>query len=289
MSIEAVRPAPNSPVWRRFADGRATLGAGAALLLQVSHPTVGAGVAEFSNFKQRPLGRFVNTLDYVTTTIYGSTAEAAEIGARVRAMHKTINGVDASGRRYHALEPRAYAWVHATLAYTVIEATDRYVGQVSYKERHELWAQWRALGQLVGVRDGDLPTTYAGFTFYLNEMIETDLECTATAAELIELLKLPFPAPLTGLQREIWRVARIPVAQATYLTTVDLLPPLLRKRLGVSLSRSDQLKLRALRTTLRGAGPLLGSPIKDFGPRYFASRHAETHRVGRTPPVRAVA
>src|SRR5919197_141749 len=31
-------------------------------------------------------------------------------------MHKRIKGVKPDGERYHALEPEAYAWVHATLA-----------------------------------------------------------------------------------------------------------------------------------------------------------------------------
>jgi uncharacterized protein (DUF2236 family) len=37
--------------------------AGDALLLQVSHPTVGAGVSEYSDFKADPWGRLFRTLD----------------------------------------------------------------------------------------------------------------------------------------------------------------------------------------------------------------------------------
>lgn len=38
---------------------------GYALLLQVAHPTVGAGVAEHSNYAQDPFGRLIRTLDYL--------------------------------------------------------------------------------------------------------------------------------------------------------------------------------------------------------------------------------
>ena len=37
-------------------------------------------------------------------------------------MHKRIKGVRPDGERYHALEPRPYAWVHATLAEAIVRA-----------------------------------------------------------------------------------------------------------------------------------------------------------------------
>src|SRR5204863_10112433 len=61
---EAVRLAvgPESITWRRAGDARAMFGAGAALLLQVAHPTVAAGVREHSDFKADPWGRLWRTL-----------------------------------------------------------------------------------------------------------------------------------------------------------------------------------------------------------------------------------
>lgn len=287
--VTATRPKPGTPVWNRFADGRALLGAGAALLIQVSHPTIGAGVGQFSDFKTRPLGRFFSTLDYVNTSIYGDPADALEMGQRVRNIHKTIKGVDDQGRRYHALEPEAYAFVHASLAYTVIEVSERYIGHVSSGERHWLWAQWRELGSLVGVRERDLPSTYSGFVGYLNDVVEDQLEATPTAIELAELLKLPVPLPLRGIQQRVWAVAGRPAAELSTLVTIDLLPVRLRERLGLSLSLTDRAQLAALRTALRGSSPLLGSPVKQFGPRYFNQRRDRVHRVATQPPVRVAA
>ncbi len=42
------------------------------------------------------------------------------MGRRLRAMHKGFQGTREDGKRYYALEPEAYAWVHATLLETYV-------------------------------------------------------------------------------------------------------------------------------------------------------------------------
>src|SRR5436305_3979725 len=107
----ALVPAPDSITWQRAGDGRLLMAAGYALLLQVSHPTVGAGVSEHSNFRSDPWGRLLRTLDFTCTMVYGGPEAACEMGGRIRTMHGRIKGTRPDGRRYDALEPGAYAWV----------------------------------------------------------------------------------------------------------------------------------------------------------------------------------
>src|SRR5947207_13278233 len=49
-------PGPGSVAWRLSSDARIMSTAGYALLLQVAHPTVGAGVHEPSNLQANPWG-----------------------------------------------------------------------------------------------------------------------------------------------------------------------------------------------------------------------------------------
>src|SRR5260370_13407659 len=115
-------PLPDTVTARRGGDARLLVCAGYALLLQVSHPTVGAGVSEHSQFRRDPWGRLLRTLDYTYTMIYGGPRAAGEMGRRIRAFHRQITGVLPDGRRYSALEPGAYAWVHATIAAAIVGA-----------------------------------------------------------------------------------------------------------------------------------------------------------------------
>jgi uncharacterized protein (DUF2236 family) len=47
---------PGSLTWRVNREGVLLLGGGRALLLQVAHPLVAAGVAEHSNYREDPFG-----------------------------------------------------------------------------------------------------------------------------------------------------------------------------------------------------------------------------------------
>ena len=84
-----------------------------AFMLQVMHPTISTAVDRHSVFRTDPLGRAVRSFDSVMLWVYGGQA-AIDEGRRLRVLHKTIKGVDDDGRRYSALDPEAYAWVHAT-------------------------------------------------------------------------------------------------------------------------------------------------------------------------------
>src|SRR5271165_7194283 len=104
---EAARlwPGPGSITWRYAADARTLLAAGYALVLQVAHPTVGAGVAEHSAYREDPWGRLLRTLDFTTSVIYTDPVSAAAVARGIRLRHRRIKGVRPDGRRYHALDP----------------------------------------------------------------------------------------------------------------------------------------------------------------------------------------
>ena len=118
-------------MWRAFNDVRLLQTSGYATLLQVAHPTVGHGVHQYSSFVKDPWGRLLRTLDYVHGTIYGGPELAGKIGVRVRDMHKTIKGTKPDGSRYSAMEPDAFAWVHATLAHSIFEGYRVFVTPMS--------------------------------------------------------------------------------------------------------------------------------------------------------------
>src|SRR5215208_6523772 len=154
-------PPRDGITWRVAGDARTFGASGYALLLQVTHPSVGAGVTQHSNFKEDPWGRLVRTLDYTSSVIYGGPELAWRMARRVREMHKPIRGVRPDGEPYHALEPGPWAWVHATLAESIVRGHGLFCGAtLSASETEAFWAEWRRLGRLIGVRDEDLPESW---------------------------------------------------------------------------------------------------------------------------------
>src|SRR5919197_1242574 len=57
------------------------LGGGRALLMQVAHPLVAAGVAEHSDYRENPWARLFRTLDVTTRIVFGD-AETSRQAAR---------------------------------------------------------------------------------------------------------------------------------------------------------------------------------------------------------------
>jgi uncharacterized protein (DUF2236 family) len=253
-------------------DARLMAGAGYALMLQVSHPVVGAGVSEHSNFRADPWGRLLRTLDFTTSLVYGGPALAWETGRRVREMHKQIKGKLPSGEPYHALEPEAYAWVHATLADSIVRGHERFVGPVSRQDLLGFWEEWRRAGRLLGVRDRDLPETWDEFRPYFDEMVETRLERTDSVTDVLAALAEPPPPVVRGMSDALWRALRVPAARGARLGTVGLMPPVLRRKLGLEWSAARQVELRAVGAASRRSGAVLPESVRNFGPSYLRWR-----------------
>jgi uncharacterized protein (DUF2236 family) len=271
---EALRLAvgPESITWRRAGDMRTMLGAGAALLLQVAHPTVAAGVREHSDFKADPWGRLWRTLDYVHMLVYGGPENAVNTGRAMRAMHQRIKGTAPDGRHYHALEPEAYAWVHATLAATIVGSHDRFGRPLSPGQRTRFYDEWRGLGRLLGIREGDLPTSWDAFSGYVDEMCATKLEPSDVVDDVLESLADPKPPDLRGLGPRTWKAVTLPTSHTMRLATIGLLPETARRALGLEWTRAMGLELSAIGRLARAATPVMPRSLRVVGPGYLRWR-----------------
>jgi uncharacterized protein (DUF2236 family) len=274
----SLTPHEGTITWRRAGDVRVLLAAGYALLLQVSHPTVGAGVSEHSSFQSDPWGRLLRTLDYSCTMVYAGPAAAGEMGERIRSFHKQISGVTPDGTRYHALEPDAYAWVHATLAAGIVAAHERFGRSFSEAQREQLWAEWRAVGRLLGIRERDLPPDWPSFRIYFQEMVDGTLRRTAAVDEVLNVLARPSPPALAPYQRPMWRATRVLFGHVVRLATTGLLPPALRARFGLPWSATSTIELRALGRALRAATPVMPGYLLNTGPGYLTWRREAQQR-----------
>ena len=263
---------PESVTWRKTSDLRGMFGSGTALLLQVAHPTVAGGVREHSDFVSDPWNRLYRTLDYVNMLVYSGPDGAINTGRQMRAMHTRIKGVDPQGRRYHALEPQAYAWVHATLAYAIVETHNMFGVPFTSAETTQFYREWRGLGRLLGIRERDLPETWSGFGDYMEAMIDEVLENNDVVELVHHTLASPAAPPISWVGERTWGVLTKPVARAMRLSTAGLLPESARAKLDLGLTPWEQRELRGLGAVLRGATPVLPKAVKNNGPAYLRWR-----------------
>ena len=118
---------PHSVAWRVHGDVTSMLIGGiAALLLQMLHPAVLAGVWDHSKFQTDLHGRLRRTARFIALTTYGGRAEAETAIARVRRIHESVEGLLANGTAYSANDPSLLAWVHVTEAISFLGAWIRY-------------------------------------------------------------------------------------------------------------------------------------------------------------------
>jgi uncharacterized protein (DUF2236 family) len=292
-------PPRGGVTWRISGDARIFGASGYALLLQVTHPSVGAGVSQHSNFKEDPWGRLLRTLDYTSSVIYGGPELAWQVGRRVREMHKRIKGVRPDGERYHALEPAPYAWVHATLAEAIVRAHNLFCRPALEPEQtDQFWSEWRRMGRLIGVRYEDLPETWPGLLDYFDRMVDEELEDTEAAQDVVTSLLEPTAPPLPGMRDWVWRVVSWPSTKAGSLATIGMLPPVLRQRLGVEWTPSRERRFRTMAAATRRARPLMPPQARSFGPHYLRWRReaiargdvaSPDGRGGATPRTAATA
>jgi uncharacterized protein (DUF2236 family) len=268
----SLAPHPGTVTWQYGGDARLLLAAGYALLLQVSHPTVGAGVSEHSQFRHDPWGRLLRTLDYTYTMVYGGPHAAGLMGRRIRTFHSQIRGRRPDRQRYSALDPEPYAWVHATLAEAIVCAHERFGRPLTNEQCEQFWAEWRSVGRMLGVRERDLPADWPGFRAYVGEMIADRLIYTAAVDEVLQALAQPTPPALALLQGPGWGAVRVPLGHLLGLTTAGLLTPALRERFEVGWTRANAVELRALGAVLRSATPLMPSWLRNTGSSYLRWR-----------------
>lgn len=102
------------------------IGGIASLFLQMLHPLAMAGVADHSRYREDPLGRMLQTANFIGATTYGSSERAYAAIERVRAVHEAVRGVSDDGRPYDANDPHLLAWIHCAEISMFLEGYRRF-------------------------------------------------------------------------------------------------------------------------------------------------------------------
>jgi uncharacterized protein (DUF2236 family) len=239
------------------------LGGGRALLLQLAHPMVAAGVADHSDFRRDAFGRLANTLDLTLTVSFGDEDQRQNAVARVAATHRRVTGTRDDGP-YRALDPELLLWVHTTLVDSALATYERFVGSIGPVARDRYHEEMKRQAVAFGIPKDRLPGSFAHFRRYVDRMVAT-LEVTDEARELS-----------CGVLQPVMPAALGPVAQVTRFVTVGLLPERIRAEYGLAWGPARERVLAALATAIR-AGIVL---LPDLWRRWPHARDADRRLAG---------
>ncbi|HWF80496.1 MAG TPA: oxygenase MpaB family protein [Streptosporangiaceae bacterium] len=189
---------PASVTWRSGGDLSGPVAGLRALLIQALHPLAMAGVDQHSNWREDPVGRLAATSGYLATVSFGEKAVAERVAARVRKIHRHVEGVDGvTGKPYAASDPALLLWIHAALVESTLAARSLFGSPLSSADADAYVAEMVVAAELVGVSRELVPSTVAELDAYI-ESVRPELACTPAARDSIAYLLDP-----PGLDEEI--------------------------------------------------------------------------------------
>jgi uncharacterized protein (DUF2236 family) len=258
---------PGTVTWRVNREAVLLAGGGCALMLQVAHPLVAAGVARYSNFRRDPLQRLYRTLDLMLTITFSPAAEAIAAVREIERRHARVHGKleaavgsYAAGTSYDANDPDLLLWVHATLVDTSVRVYEMFVGTLSDADRKEYYEESKVVGRVLGIPDAVLPANLPAFQRYMQAMVGGDRLAVSPAGREIAA-SIQEPDRPFGLKY---------VMPPFNLLTTGLLPKAVRTHYGYEWSATRETLLRTLVTATQLVLPLLPDRLRFFPHAYRA-------------------
>jgi uncharacterized protein (DUF2236 family) len=260
---------PETMIWQVDREMVLLLAGGRALLMQLAHPKVAAGVAEHSHFKADPLGRLYRTMSAMWSIVFDELSEARASLEQVKNVHRRIHGTISLAEslpfeaQYDALDVELLLWVHATLIDSAMVAYDLFVTPLAPDERSRYYDDTKRLASLFEIPETLVPASLSDFASYLDRMLSgNEIVVGPTARALAEEILYPSP----------WILK--PVGPLFRLITAGLLPERLREGYGVGWNTRKEKMFRLFAKGIRRLRPLVPGPLRIVR----NARAAEKHR-----------
>ena len=249
------------------------LGGPRALLLQLAHPSVAAGVDQHSGFPSDQVARLFRTLRSVLTVSFGSPSSSSRVLQNLAGIHSRVHGRQADGKPYDARDPALQWWVLATLIDTALLVERRFLGRLSEEERQRYYVECLRLADAFGIPTSSVPPDLATFAAWMAARVAT-LEVGRTARRLAQSVVRPRVAVVPGF---VPGMVLGPV-------TVDLLPPALREAYGLTSPAAAALAVQVAQAGVRRALSRAPEATRTFPSWLWRDTPRPRGDAARTPP-----
>jgi len=261
--------------WRINAERIVLLGWSRAILLQLAHPLVAAGVADHSSFRDGGLAaarRLHLTVKAMLALTFGDAQGRAAALDGIRAIHRRVHGHlpaaagrFAAGRPYSAEDPDLVLWVHATLLDSIPLIYGRVVQPITALERDAYCAEAASVAIDLGAREPEVPRSWDALGAYLARMYASgSIAVGAQARQLASAVLAPPFAPFVA-----------PAAWMNRLVTIGLLPGRIRTEYGFGWTAGQQRSLGRATTAVRVARRVTPAALA----RWPEARHVSSPRA----------
>ena len=251
----------SSVSWRVNAERIVLLGWGRAILMQLAHPLVAAGVFDHSGFRGTPYAaasRLYHTVHAMLSLTFGDHVSRESTLEVIRAIHRRVNGVlpeasgpYASGTRYSAEDPALVLWVHATLIDSVLLVYEQLVAPLTAAERDEYCAEAFPIAVALAASEDEVPRTWADLRAYLERMYASNAIVVGRQGRELASAVL---SPSGG-----WLVA--PATWVNRMITIGLLPSQIRQQYAMTWTPRHERTVARLVSALRMTRRLLPDAI----------------------------
>src|SRR5205085_11313408 len=200
----------SSGVSRRInAERLVILGWVRAILLQLAHPLIAAGVAEHSTFRDSTpaaLGRLHQTIGAMLALTFGDEPARETALEAIRSIHRRVHGAlrtacgpFPAGTPYSAEDPALLLWVYATLIDSIVRVYDRLVMPLTDADRDAYCADAVDVAVALGADSGRVPRSWRALQTYLDAHYASGaIEPCTQARELAAALLLTPVLRLVG-------------------------------------------------------------------------------------------
>jgi uncharacterized protein (DUF2236 family) len=227
------------------------LGWSRAILMQLAHPLVAAGVTQYSTFRgnaAQAVMRLHQTVGAMLALTFGDRTRRAAAIAHIREIHRQVNGAlpetvgqFRAGTRYSAEDPELLLWVHATLLDSTVDIYQRLVGPLTRSDLDEYCADSMPTLVDLGGDAATAPRTWDDLTAYMTRIEHSGvLAVTPPTRALADQVLSPHGAA--------WAV---PLGALNQVITIGLLPPWVRAVYGYAWDDAREARFTRAMNVIR--------------------------------------
>jgi uncharacterized protein (DUF2236 family) len=272
---------PDSLTWKYFGDLRTGMLGVWIGALQNMDPQLGAGVENHSILLREPLQRVARSVYPIMGVVYDGN-RAPVTGEQIRGYHTTIKGVDAAGRRYHALNPDTFYWAHATFFMLIIKTAEYFCGGLSEDEKRQLFAEHVQWYRMYGMSMRPVPGSWEEFCAYWDRKCRDDLEINKATLDIFSI-RIPKPW-FVVMPTPVWDQLFRPMVAGQRWIAAGLFDQAVRDKVGMRWTPGDELLLRLFGKVVELAFVAVPDEIR-LHPRALAAYRRAQGRLPADAPL----